>query len=77
MMPYVAQLKGAKKGIAESMYYNVSVRVGNQALAVRYIHSAKDKPKARCQKMYVVTVSYSEIHAKVVFCTKVRFFPYS
>ena len=61
-MADVPQCQTAQQGVAQGVDGNISVRVGHEARGGRNLHPAQPHGKALGQGVYVVTVTYSDIH---------------
>ena len=75
VQPDVAQRRGAQQGVAQGVDRHVSVRVGDAPFRVGDLHASQNQRQAVGQRVYVVSVSYSEIHSFPYFIlSKLRIF---
>lgn len=66
---------GAQQGVAQGVDRHVSVRVGDAPFRVGDLHASQNQRQAVGQSVYVVSVSYSEIHSFPYFIlSKLRIF---
>ena len=69
------QRRGAQQGVAQGVDRHVSVRVGDAPFRVGDLHASQNQRQAVGQSVYVVSVSYSEIHSFPYFIlSKLRIF---
>lgn len=75
VQPDVAQRRGAQQSVAQGVDRHVSVRVGDAPFRVGDLHASQNQRQAVGQSVYVVSVSYSEIHSFLYFIlSKLRIF---
>ena len=73
--PDVAQRCGAQQCVAYGVYRHVAVRMRHESFRVRNFDPAQHQGQPVGQRVYVVSVSYSEIHSFPYFIlSKLRIF---
>ena len=65
--PISAERCGPQQGVAQGVYGDITVRMGDAPLRVGDLDASEDEPQAVGQDMHVVTVSDSEIRHNVRF----------
>ena len=61
-MPDVPQRQAAQQGVTKCVDGHIPVRMGYEARGGGYLNAAQPHGKVRGQGVYVVSVSYSDIH---------------
>ena len=78
MMTYVPERKGPEQGVTKGVYRHVSVRMGYAAHGTVYPYASQPQGKLRCQGVYVISLTDSEIfHIRKVIkvCGNTVLFP--
>jgi hypothetical protein len=72
MLSDISQSKCAEKRVAKGVYRYVSVRVRNAAQRALYLYSSQPERKSLSQCVYIVSVSYSDVHIREIISTKIN-----